>query len=509
MIARKVVGNSALRIVLEIVTRLLDLVTLVILARLLTPEDFGLLALATAILMMARGLTQLPLMEALVQRRHVRRRDLDTAFTLGLARGLLVAAGMTALAYPIAAAYDDGRLAPVIMVLALAPAMTGVQSPMMAFQLRRVNYLPVSLAVAAGKLAGFIVAVLLALATQSYWALVVGLVVDPMVTVVLTYFMAPYRPRLGLASAREVLGFAGWVTVFRMVWTIGTQADRLFIAALIGKPQLGIYSVGRTLSTMATYAIANPVMQPLFAGFSRIKNEPDRLRAAYLRSQQVMMTLILPLGIGLALVAEPAVHVLLGPQWKEVVTVVIWVAPATAFQMLVVPTQPVTMALGRPRVLAEREMLSVLITVPMTVLGAWLWGIQGAAIGLALSGPPVIFIGLLIAQRLLGLPLGTQLRGCLRPLLGCLAMAMAVLGARTLVLVPAALPPILELMALIVIGALAYVGFLAVLWLARGRPDGAEAFLLSSAIGVWRAVRTRMRRRAPGRIRPTEPDDRS
>jgi PST family polysaccharide transporter len=486
MLSRKVAVGSLLLGLVSLAARFLGLVLIVILARLLTPEDFGLVALAASVLIVTQSVTELQVFAALVQRRDLGPRDIDAAFTLGLMRGSLVALALLLLAWPVARLYADPRLAPMIAALALAPFAAGLASPMMVHFLRRVDYGPSVRNQLVSRAAAFAAALAVALITQSYWAQVAGLVAAPVALTLASYVSAPYRPRLTLTGIRSILAFAGWITASRIVNALNQQGDRFFLGGILGKEGLGFYAVGSDMSSSISYSMSNPLLQTLFAGFSRISDQAERMRRAFLRGQQVMAAFLLPLGVGLAVLARPIVTLLLGPKWEPVIPVVTWLAPAIALQMMTVSIHSAAMAMGRPRLLLTREIIALALRLPATVLAAWWFGLAAAAMARAAASVAMVAINLVLAAQLLQIGVWQQIAACGRSLASAAVMA----GGLTAAMAQTGAVGWAGLAGLVGLGAALYGGVHLLLWWAAGRPEGAETF----ALDLLRAALARLRR---------------
>lgn len=488
MIGNSVWRSAAVMTGVQLLVKSFDLIAVVIVARVLAPADFGLVILASSVLLVANALTELPVIDVLVQRATVETCDIDSAFTLTMLRGLLSATVMVLISGPLAVMFNDARLELIIKVLAIVPLAQGLSSPTMVYHLRAVNYAPVAQTQLIGKVVSFAAMITLAWLTRSYWALVTGLVAAPLIAAISTHFFAPYRPRLNTSGFADILNFAGWVTLSRIVFTLNQQADRFFVGSILGKAPLGQYAMGGDIAALPTYTVASAVMQPLFAGFARMKDDRARLAHAYLMGQQIMVTLIAPVGFGLAAIALPLITLLLGETWHPAVTVVWWLAPTIALQMLVAPVQSLAMALGRPRILVFREFVALILRLPLTLLAASMFGLAAAAATRSVTGVIIVLINLGIARRILDVTLSQQLINCHRCLFSAIIMSASVLAAQ--LLIPSAagyLMQILELVALVFLGALFYFSSLFGLWLCEGSPNGAEEWILNKVL----------RRRAP------------
>ncbi|MCK0206427.1 lipopolysaccharide biosynthesis protein [Starkeya koreensis] len=482
MLGHRVALGAALLTALQLLTRCIDMLALVVMARLLTPADFGLVALAASVLLIASAVTDIPVAHALVQRDSIEPQDIDTAFTLNLARGLAVMLIIGLAAGPMVGIYEDARLAPILYALSLVPLLTALASPALVHFQRRIEYGPTARSQLVGKFCGVLVALATALATHSYWALIVGQLASAFISTAVTYRYAPYRPRLRLGGAGDILKFTGWLTASRIISTLNLQSDRFFIGHMLGKSQLGQYTMGSDIASIATYTFANPIMQTMFGGFSRLQSEAGRLRAAYLKGQQVLVIFLLPLGVGLSVVADRLVPLVLGPNWDAAVTVIVWLGPVVALQVLYLPLMSLSMAMGRPGVVTLREAINLGCRLPATLAGAWYYGLLGAVVARSVGGAFIIFLTLTLARRFLHVSVLHQLANVGRSLASTLAMIAATLLAKHWLAPSDALAgEIANLLVFVLAGAGAYVATHVGLWLAAGRPEGAETFVISLA----------------------------
>jgi len=478
MLGQKVARGAALLTTLQFVMKCVDAVTLVIMARLLTPADFGLVALAASVLAIIGAVTELSVSEVLIQRQAIEPEDLDTAFTLGLLRGLLVMLIIMAAALPVAAIYQDHRLALILCVMSLIPFISGLANPALVQFLHRLEYGPGARLQIVGRLGGIAVSVALAYATGSYWALIASQLSAALITTGYSYRIVAYRPKFRFEGARSILGFAGWVTASRVIWTANLQADRFLIGYILGKPQLGQYTVGSDISSMATYAFAGPIMKTMFGGFARLQGQGERMRAAYLKCQQMLVIVVLPFGFGLSVIADLLVPLVLGPNWDDAIAAIRWIAPVVSLQVLYLPMLSLAMALAQPRAVAVRETMNLAMRLPVTLVGAWYFGFLGAVIARTFSGLAIIFMTLVLARRFIQISVLRQITNVWRSLVSATVMAGGVELLKTGIEPPAEmLMRIGEVALLVGAGGLLYVGTHLALWMATGRPDGAERFI--------------------------------
>ena len=447
----------------------------IILARLLTPADFGLVAIASTVMIVIGSITELSLSQALVQHRDPGDDHFHSAFTLNLLRSGLLGAIVAALAVPIGMLYKDPRLIAIMLIIAASTCISGLFSPrLVVFQRKLLFWQDFTMSVAQ-KLCGFVVSVVLAVVYRNYWALIGGLVATQLSALVISYLLAPYRPRLMLAKTRELLSFSIWLSLGQAINTLNWRADQLFIGYFLGAPALGVYSVGDNLASMPTREATTPLAQTLFPGFARMIDEPDRLREAYQRAQAFLCAVALPVGFGFALLARPIVLVALGAKWLPAVLVIQLLAGIFAIQTLSSALQPLAMAMGETRDLFVRDVINLAIRFPLILVGLATGGLAGIVYARCVSGVLSTLINMAMAKRLLQLPLREQLAANMRALISVAVMAAVVHGADVAIADPAGRNMLaLKLALLSGIGAVAYGGCSYLLWTIGGRGQGPE-----------------------------------
>jgi O-antigen/teichoic acid export membrane protein len=196
---RIAVGGSWL-VGARLLSRAIDVGAMLILAHMLSPKDFGLVAIAMTIIYVVEAALELPVSQALVSLQSINQAHYDTAFTLSLLRGLVLGLIVCLFSWPFARFYGDARLLPLVCVLCLAPIARGLVSPRLADFTIKLQFVPDFSMEIVGKLAAFLIAVILAVTTKSYWAIAAGTVVAPMAGTITSYIFAPYRPRLSLSA---------------------------------------------------------------------------------------------------------------------------------------------------------------------------------------------------------------------------------------------------------------------------------------------------------------------
>ncbi len=453
------------------VERLLDFVAVVVLARLLSPDDFGLVAIAASIVAIIDGLAAFDVHKALIRRPDADQALYDSAWTLALARGVLSALIMVSMA-PF---FSDPRLSTVLCVLALSPLLLGLSNPRFARFETELVYSRIGIQTLTAKVGSFVVTLAVAWVTRSYWALVAGTLVSSLLLTVLSYALRPYRPRPSLRRWRDIFGFSGWLSLTTAVTTLSMETDKLIVGKLLGVTDTGRYYMTQRVGVLPTRELISPLQRILFPSFSALLSDPARLRRVALESVNVLGSLSLPAAVGFALVAPDFVPLVLGDQWLAIVPLLVILVPYLGVRATLAMTLPCVLALGRTRLLFGVSLAYALVHVPLFVAGTAVYGLVGAIWSLVLAG--VVYSGLNVwmLHRTLAIRLREILGQLVRP---TLASAILVVG---LLLfdgtVGASLSGWLSLGVRVPLGALLYGVALWAQWAAAGKPAGLETRL--------------------------------
>ena len=470
----------------RLISRVIDLVTMIMLAHILHPQDFGLVAIAMTVIFIVEAALELPVSQALVRLDVIKPEHYDTAFTLGLIRGLLLTVIVCLISLPFARFYGDPRLVPLVCVLSIAPASRSLISPRLASFAKSFNFVPDFTMEFFGKLAAFAVAISLALLTRSYWAVAAGTLVTPVVSTIISYYVAPYRPRVSLKELPAFSGFLGWITAAQIVGAVNWQTDRLLLGKLTTRSALGLFTAANDTANVPFAALLIPIMKPLLSAFSVLRQDPRRLARSYQTSACAIITLALPVLIGESMIAEPFVRLVLGPKWLGSALYLRWLALSLIPTLFAVPLGPLVMAFGKTNIFFKRNLFEISIKLPLVVLGALRFGFMGVVLARAISETLTVCFCMVIVRRLLGISIYDQLFTAWRSVVSVAAMA----GALFLVLphlthATAPVPLAFGTLAAMMIAAAVYCATLFALWFAVGGPHGIEAITANKFKSVF------------------------
>lgn len=486
-IREKASTGAALLITAKALTAALSFVVTIILARILIPEDFALAAIAITIVGLLAAFTELGLNNALVHHKSPERAHFDTAWTLNMCRALILAAILAAAANSLASAYNEPRLVHVIYVLGVSIVVGAVANPTMVVFTRNLSFSQEFFVSVTAKLIGAVCAILFAVIYHSYWAILIGAIVAQAVTTINSYILRPYLPRISFSKTKELLDFSLWLSLSSIVHGINHYIVQLIVGLVLPRAQFGYLVFGQRVAAVTLYEALEPVRQVLFASFTAIQDDAARLKKAYLKAQSILVFAILPVGVGLALMAHPVLYFIVGEKWLPAVPVLQVMAMVYAIQAIIAPAGAVAMATGNTRASFYRDTLSLSVRLPLVVAGAYFYGLNGLLIAVFVETSFFVFISAHLVRRILKIGITNQLTNCLRTIIAVTIMALAVLVAQQAFRDFGFGPnDLLPAVAQVVIGALTYVGVIGLLWWQQRFPPGPERELLNVLLGLRR-----------------------
>jgi PST family polysaccharide transporter len=460
-------------------TRLLDLVTMLVLARLLQPTDFGLVAIAASAVAVVETALDMPLNQALVRMPVISKAQYDTAFTLSVLRALVLTSILLLGAWPFAQFYNDPRLLLLVCVMSVGSNARGMTSPRLAEYQKTMSFWRDFTIELTGKGAGSATAVGLAILTGSYWSIAAGAVAYPLLVVIGSYCLAPYRPRLSLTELPVFSGFVGWMSAAQIVGAVNWQFERLFLGKLQTGSQIGLFSTASDMSVIPVIALFGPFMRPLLAAFTVVRNDQARLIRSYQTVSSAIVAIGLPLLVGECLLAEPVIRLIMGQKWLGVAPMLQLLSLSLIPSLFTHPSIPLMMSFGETKMFFRRSILELGVKAPIVIVGGMTVGFAGIALARLVSEIAAGLFSVFAVRRLVGIPVIEQLLAPWRSVIAVLVMAAQVVlcvryidpGSGE----PAgAFQSAVYLVMIAALGVATYSAAMLGLWLLSGRPAGLE-----------------------------------
>lgn len=463
----------------RLTTRLVDLATFVILARVLGPKEFGVVALAMIPIYIVEMVTDLPISNSLIRTESFEKDALDTAFTLSLIRGVGIAVILFLVAKPFAQFSDDIRVAPLVSALGVGSVFRCLGSPAAIKFVRELDFRREIAIDFLGKLASFGSSVTFALTTQSYWAIAVGTLTGPLVTSAFSYYIAPYRPRISLTQWSIFSNLAGWHSLGQLVGALSWQADRIILSRYISLADFGRYSVAENLAGMIYTIVAIPLSRAWLPSFSAVQHDTVRLRQAYSKASSASATIVVPAYLGLSIMSDPAVRLVLGTKWTEAAPILSGIAAGAIFGVVTGPVSSLALTLNRARFATLLVAADLVIKLPALFLAALWFGVIGVLIARAGAGLISLLTGMIIVHTLTRLQFRMQFQAIIRPYVAGAAMYLSLIPMTYwLGDMPVGLGLVAASGLTVLTGAAVYTFGLVSLWFMMGRPSGPESMLI-------------------------------
>lgn len=457
--------------------RLLGLISVMILARLLTPHDFGTVAVVMSFVSVVDAFFDFGFDAVLIKNQDARPEDFDTTWTMRLIKTLLFAL-MVALLSPLVASYANApETVSVGLVIAATIAIRGFdnigtiqfQKDLEFGRLFKYRVYP--------RILGVITTIALAFALRSYWAIVFGMLASTIYGVGFSYIANAHRPRLRFQGMRQMWSFSQWIMLGNMGRQLFSMADRFLLSGWIDKAHLGFFTVAGDLASIVTVELLGPVSAALMPGFAKLQHEKERLRSAFTMSMSIFIALILPASVGVWLVAPEVVGIILGAQWHNAAKYVGMFGWFFLFFSLSEILTSFLLMVGLVDKSARISLGRTIVYLAALYFTFQAYHIEGVIVFKTALAAVEVLLLYALAARYLGLSISAILWALWRPFVSTACMAIAVESLFRIA-------PINAFIALGVkaaVGALVYIAISLMLWMAARKPKGLESIAVELA----------------------------
>ncbi len=407
----------------------------VLLARILTPDVFGMIAISS---MVTRGIeifTETGFGAALVHRQERFEDARDTAFTLWVLRGAVLSIIAFLVAPWVADFYDEQILRSVIAVAGISFMLTGFHNVNMIALQKELDFKRLAYLEQIAAVLNTIAAVVLAYVLRDIWALVYSQLLSSVISVSLSYIVVPGRPRFrfDVGIAKELLRYGKYMTGLAIVVFLSNQLDNAMIGKILGMEPLGYYTVAYTLANIPSTNVSKIIARVYFPMFSKLQADPAKLRVEYGRAIYLVTSIVVPVSAAIVVLAHEIIAVLYGIKWA---------AAAVPLQILVVfgCIQALWMlngylynAIGKPHLdfymNAIRFVLVASLLYPLTVS----YGLVGSSLAITLPMATQFIAGLYLSREVIGTPIWTTLRQLVAVTAQAVVLAIVLIGAKAVI----------------------------------------------------------------------------
>lgn len=452
----------------------IGLISTVILARFLTPQDYGVVSMAFLVVALVEAFLNTGAAHALVRLGpNPTVNQINSAWTLRGLQGCAMALVLAAVA-PLAAIYfHEPRVAPIIWVVSVGLAFMGFSNIGMTLAYRDLQFAVEFKLALYTKLTSVLVTLLAAWHFADYRALVSGILAGFIMEWVLSYRLHAYRPHWCTANIKDIWAISKWLLITGIGSFFLHKTDQLMAGRIGNTREYGLYTVGADIGQLPTGELGPTLTRPLFPILSAMKHDWDRAKAATLKTLASANAITMPLGFGLAAVSESATLLLLGSQWRDATPFVAGFAIIGVVQYLTGPISTLLNVAGHVRVQSRIVWMEFVAFVALALLLTSTYHLQGLM--LARIGSGLLQAGLMMfaARQHMQLPLRQSVGALIRPFSGSVAMYVVLTtwghGFAN---------PMVNLVFDVAMGAVFYTTWLLLTWRLAKCPDGLESTLI-------------------------------
>jgi len=378
----RTIRGGVARLAAQITNFLFRLGSLMVLARLLGPSDFGLVGMVTAFTGVLNLFRDFGLSTAAVQRPTVTEEQVSTLFWINVLVGVLLTLLTVAVAPFVAAFYHEPRLTWVTAVVATGFLFNALGVQHSAHLQRQMRFTALAIINTASLVISTAVAIAMAKIGYGYWSLVAMTVVFPLAMTIALWFTAAWLPGLPRrrAGVRSMMHFGGTITLNCVIVYIAYNMEKVLLGRFWGADAIGIYGRAYQLVNIPTDNLNSAVGEVAFSALSRVQDDPPRLRSYFLKGYSLVLALSLPITFLCALFSNDAILVLLGPKWHDAASILRWLAPTILAFAMINPFGWLLFSLGR----VMRSLKIALVIAPL-VIGGYLIGLPYGPKGVALG----------------------------------------------------------------------------------------------------------------------------
>lgn len=434
-LSQRVIRSGVWVFSLRVVQQLFNLARLVIIARILTPHDFGLFGIALLIMATLDTFSQTGFRQALIQKKGDIKPYLDSAWTVLILRGFVLFAILYFIAPHVAMFFEAPEAKPIIQVIGFSILLQAFTNIGVIYFQKELEFNKQFVYQLTGTLADFIVAVSAVLILKNVWALVFGLLAGNAARCFVSYIIHPYRPHLSLNwnKTKELWSYGKWILGSTILVFLITQGDDILVGKLLGITALGFYQMAYRISNTPTTEITHVISRVMFPAYSKLQDNLPKLREAYLKVLQLTTYLsFLITGLIFALASDFTI-IFLGEKWMPMIPAVQILVFAGLVRSIAATAGPVFRAVGKPKIDTKWQIVRLIVMVALIYPFAMKWGITGVSTVVFLS----IFVSNIgfsfMAIRITKCEVEKFIKVIILPLINGIVVVLFILGLKTVI----------------------------------------------------------------------------
>lgn len=384
---KKVVRSSAWAFLLRVVLRSITFLRTIILARFLAPNDFGLFGISLLTLSILETFSQTGFQQALIQKRTNTRKYLDSAWTVSILRGIFLYAILYFVAPYAAKFFNYSDASFFIRIIGLSLLFRSFTNIGVIYFRKELEFRKEFLYQFSGAMVDFTFTIIVFIFTRSVWALVVGILAGDITRLVGGYLIHPYRPKIDLdiKKIKKLFGFGKWVTSSTILTFLLNEGDDVLVGRVLGVTTLGLYQIAYKISNLPVTEITLALFPIVFPAYSKLQNNLEKLRKAYIKVLQLTAFLAFPI-TGLTIVlSHDFTSIFLGNKWLPMVPTLQILALVGLLTSLGSTAGPVFYSLNKPKIITNLQIIQLIILSILIIPFTFKWGLVGTTSSLLIA----------------------------------------------------------------------------------------------------------------------------
>jgi len=434
-LSQKVVRSGFWVFFLRMINRGFSFIRLIILARILSPSDFGLMGIALLTISILETFTQTGFQSALIQKKEDIQPYLDTAWTFLILRGIILFIILYLIAPFVAFFFDTPKAGPIIRAIGVVLIFNALTNIGIIYFQKELTFYKEFIYQFSGTIVNFIVALVAVLILKNVWALVYGTIAGSIVGFIVSYFVHPYRPKISFdfVKTKELFGFGKWIMSSSILVFLLTHGDDIFVGKFLGATALGFYQLAYRISNMPATEYSHVIAAVTFPAYSKIQDNFPKLRDTYLKVLQLTAFLSIPIAGGIFILAPDFTRIFLGMKWMPMVPAMQVLALYGMLRAIGATTGALFMAIGKPEISTKIKfsqlILLVILIYPLTVR----WGILGTSIAVTAYALVFNFFAVFKVLNLVQSDYKKPVKLVIYPLISTLIMTLTIFTLRNYV----------------------------------------------------------------------------
>ncbi|RKY39643.1 MAG: lipopolysaccharide biosynthesis protein, partial [Candidatus Omnitrophota bacterium] len=387
-LSQKVVRSTFWMGAFKVTERTLRFIRTIIVARLLSPTDFGLFGLACLAMDILERFSETGMNAALIQKKEKTEEYLDTAWTINLIRNIFLFSLLFFGAPFIAKFFNNLSAAPLIRVIAVIMIVRGLTNIGAVYFIKEFDFRKQFVLRTVGIIVNVVVTLTLAFILRNAWALVWGYLAQSVANCIASYILHPYRPKLQLElpKAKELLNFGKWIFGSSILIFLITQGDDILVGKVLGLTALGLYQMAYAIANLPATEITHVISQVTFPAYSKLQDNLPKLREAYLKVLQLTAFISFPIAGLIFALAPDFTKLFLGEKWMPMVPAMQILVIGGAIRSIGATIGPIFQGVGRPDILTKSMFAQLLILAVSIYPLIFKLGITGASIAVVIPG---------------------------------------------------------------------------------------------------------------------------